>query len=177
MVGDTAGVFDMVHVGHQRFLEQARARCDRLSVGITTDELCEQRKHKTPIVSLEDRKTMLRGLRCVDEVIPQTQMDRIATWTEHHFDITFVGDDWRDSDSWRQYEATSQRSAWRSSTSHTRWVSPARSCANVSVASSSQRDSIFRPRAWRQPSKRTSMSISRSPLRGRLQGTERKDER
>lgn len=47
---------------------------------------------------------MLRGLRCVDEVVPQARMDRIAAWTQHHFDVTFVGDNWRGSESWRQYE-------------------------------------------------------------------------
>lgn len=65
-VGYTAGVFDMLHVGHRRHLEQARARCERLIVGVTTDELCGRRKHKTPIVSYEERAEMLRGFsRCL----------------------------------------------------------------------------------------------------------------
>lgn len=33
------------------------------------------------------------------------KIDRIAAWTENYFDITFVGDDWRGSESWQQYEA------------------------------------------------------------------------
>ncbi|MFJ1755468.1 adenylyltransferase/cytidyltransferase family protein [Kitasatospora sp. NPDC088134] len=60
LVGCTAGVFDMLHVGHVRLLERARERCDRLVVGPTTDELCERRKHKTPIVPYADRALVLR---------------------------------------------------------------------------------------------------------------------
>ncbi len=105
VVGYTAGVFDMLHVGHLRLLEQARAQCDQLIVGLTTDELCERRKHKTPIIPYVDRATMLLGLRCVDGVIPQHHMDRVAAWEQLHFDVTFVGDDWKGSESWKAYES------------------------------------------------------------------------
>jgi glycerol-3-phosphate cytidylyltransferase len=104
VVGYTAGVFDMLHVGHLRLLEQARAHCDRLVVGVTTDELCFRRKSKTPLISYEDRVAMLRGLRVVDEVVPQRQMDRLAAWDRIRFNVTFVGDDWRRSESWKAYE-------------------------------------------------------------------------
>ncbi|PUA79549.1 glycerol-3-phosphate cytidylyltransferase [Nocardioides currus] len=105
VVGYTAGVFDLLHVGHVRLLEQARAQCDRLVVGVTTDELCEQRKHKTPIIGYADRAAMLRSLRVVDEVVPQTAMDRLAAWDELRFDVTFVGDDWKGTESWKEYDA------------------------------------------------------------------------
>ncbi|WP_238011403.1 adenylyltransferase/cytidyltransferase family protein [Dactylosporangium sp. AC04546] len=105
IVGYTAGVFDMLHVGHLRLLQQARAQCDRLIVGVTTDELCQRRKHKTPLIPYSDRATMLRGLRCVDEVVPQHHMDRIAAWDRLRFDVTFVGDDWRGTASWVAYES------------------------------------------------------------------------
>ncbi|MFD7861443.1 adenylyltransferase/cytidyltransferase family protein [Streptomyces sp. NPDC059783] len=109
LVGYTAGVFDMLHVGHVRLLEQARERCDRLIVGVTTDELCERRKHKTPIVPYADRVAVLRALRCVDEVVPQSHMDRLAAWERLRFGITFVGDDWQGTGSWRAYEQSFAR--------------------------------------------------------------------
>ncbi|MEU9318318.1 adenylyltransferase/cytidyltransferase family protein [Streptomyces sp. NPDC048295] len=99
LVGYTAGVFGMLHVGHLRLLEQARRMCDRLVVGVTTDELSLQRKHRTPMFPLADRMAMLRALRCVDEVVPQERMDRLAAWEEHRFGVTFVGDDWHGSPS------------------------------------------------------------------------------
>lgn len=104
VIGYTAGVFDMLHVGHLRLLEQARSRCDRLVVGVTSDELCRTVKHKTPVVPFADRAQMLGGLRCVDEVHRQDRMDRLAAWDEFGFSVTFVGDDWKDTDSWRRYE-------------------------------------------------------------------------
>jgi glycerol-3-phosphate cytidylyltransferase len=105
LVGYTAGVFDMLHVGHLRLLERAKAQCDRLIVGVTTDELSARRKHKTPIVPYPQRAELLLGLRCVDEVVPQQRMDRIDAWRRLRFDITFVGDDWQGTDSWNKYES------------------------------------------------------------------------
>jgi glycerol-3-phosphate cytidylyltransferase len=105
LVGYTAGVFDMLHVGHLQLLEQASSQCDRLVVGLTTDQLSQRHKHKTPIIPYADRATMLLGLRCVDEVVPQHHMDRIAAWERLHFGITFVGDDWQGAESWQAYES------------------------------------------------------------------------
>jgi glycerol-3-phosphate cytidylyltransferase len=104
LIGYTAGVFDMLHVGHLRLLQQARAQCDRLIVAVTTDELCASRKHKTPVIPFADRVEMLRGLRCVDEVVPQDRMDRVDAWRRFQFGVTFVGDDWKGTESWNRYE-------------------------------------------------------------------------
>ncbi|MFJ8437344.1 adenylyltransferase/cytidyltransferase family protein [Kitasatospora sp. NPDC094019] len=104
LVGYTAGVFDMLHVGHVRLLERARERCDRLVVGVTTDELCERRKNKTPIVPYAGRAAVLSSLRCVDEVVPQRHMNRIDAWERLRFGVTFVGDDWQGTASWLAYE-------------------------------------------------------------------------
>lgn len=104
MIGYTAGVFDMFHIGHLNLLEEARSRCDFLIVGLTTDELCTDYKHKTPVIPYEERAAILRSLRLVDEVIPQHSMDRYSVWKERRFDVTFVGDDWQGSDLWADYE-------------------------------------------------------------------------
>ncbi|HEY5303458.1 MAG TPA: adenylyltransferase/cytidyltransferase family protein [Acidimicrobiales bacterium] len=103
-IGYTAGVFDMFHIGHLNLLEKARRHCDVLIVGLTTDELCQNYKHKNPVIPYFERAAIVRSLRLVDDVIPQHFMDRYSMWKERRFDVTFVGDDWRGSDLWIDYE-------------------------------------------------------------------------
>ncbi len=66
----TKGVYDMIHVGHLRYLEKARAHGDILVVSIDSDRLTKQRKGDTrPVVPEDERIEMLIGLRSVDIVI------------------------------------------------------------------------------------------------------------
>lgn len=103
-VGYTTGVFDMFHVGHLRILEQARGRCDRLIVGVTTDELSLSVKGKPPIIDFQERVDIVGALRCVDLAIPQTTMDKFSAWDQLRFDRMFVGDDWQGTDKWNVLE-------------------------------------------------------------------------
>ncbi|MGC3953800.1 MAG: adenylyltransferase/cytidyltransferase family protein [Propionicimonas sp.] len=102
--GYTTGVFDMFHVGHLRVLERAKANCDRLIVGITTDELSMERKGKLPIVPFDERREIVSALRCVDITVPQTTMNKRVAWESLRFDKMFVGDDWRGTDAWNALE-------------------------------------------------------------------------
>ena len=95
VVGYTTGVFDMFHVGHLNILKRARERCDYLIVGVSTDELCSSYKGKTPIVPFAERRAIVKSIRYVDEVIPQTNRDKFAAWQELKFNVMFVGDDWK----------------------------------------------------------------------------------
>lgn len=100
IVGYTAGVFDMFHVGHLRLLERARRKCDELMVGVTTDELSRSFKHKNPIVPYEERREIVAALGCVDRVIPQSSIDKMMVWQEWGFDRLFAGDDKRTEPEW-----------------------------------------------------------------------------
>lgn len=102
--GYTTGVFDMFHMGHLLLLERAKQQCDRLIVGVTTDELSLERKNKLPIVPFEERRQIVAALRCVDITVPQTSMDKHAAWTNLRFDRMFVGDDWRGTEQWNNLE-------------------------------------------------------------------------
>jgi D-glycero-beta-D-manno-heptose 1-phosphate adenylyltransferase len=63
------GAFDLLHVGHLRFLEAARRLGDRLIVGVESDERVRRWKGpRRPVQSQEDRCELLVALRCVDEV-------------------------------------------------------------------------------------------------------------
>lgn len=71
----TNGCFDLLHPGHIRYLADARALGDRLIVGLNDDDSVRRLKGDDkhcprPLNPLNDRISMLRGLRMVDAVIP-----------------------------------------------------------------------------------------------------------
>ena len=74
----TQGVYDLFHVGHQRYLEEAKKLGDILIVGVDTDELTRKRKGpKRPFDKLEDRLEILAGLRAVDIVTIRKEEDHV----------------------------------------------------------------------------------------------------
>lgn len=103
VIGYTAGVFDMFHVGHLRLLENAKSMCDYLVVGVTTDELAMY-KGKKPIISYNDRAEIVRNIKCVDAVVPQRDMDKALMCKKIKATYLFVGDDWYDTEKWKKYE-------------------------------------------------------------------------
>lgn len=65
----TNGCFDLLHVGHLRYLQEARALGDVLVIGLNTDASVRRLKgSQRPIVPELERAEMLAGLRCVDYV-------------------------------------------------------------------------------------------------------------
>jgi len=65
----TNGCFDIIHPGHIHLLEQARLLGTKLIVGINSDASVKAIKgEERPYFSQDDRKAVLKGLRCVDEV-------------------------------------------------------------------------------------------------------------
>jgi len=65
-----SGVFDLFHLGHLQFLEQARALGDRLIVGVQTDEWVKEYKGEAPIYPLWHRLRLVAALSCVDVAFP-----------------------------------------------------------------------------------------------------------
>lgn len=104
-IGYTTGVYDMFHIGHLNILRRAKELCDYLIVGVTTDELCYQRKHKYPIIKETERLEIIKSIRYVDRAIFQTDMDKVNIVKKIGAEVVFVGSDWKDTPSWQQYEA------------------------------------------------------------------------
>lgn len=105
LIGYTTGVYDMFHVGHLRLLERAAQACDELVVGVTTDALAATRKARPPVIPLEDRMAIIGALSCVDRVVAQDSMDKLAAWEVLRFERMFVGDDWKGTPQWQALEA------------------------------------------------------------------------
>lgn len=103
-VGYTTGVFDMFHIGHLNILKRAKEWCEYLIVGVSTDELVEEYKNKTPIIPYENRKEIVESIKYVDKVVPQTTMDKVKAWEELHFDAMFHGSDWKNSELYIKYQ-------------------------------------------------------------------------
>lgn len=97
-VGYTTGVFDMFHIGHLNILKRAKEQCDYLIVGVSTDEVVQSYKNKTPIIPFAERIAIVQELKCVDRAVPQTGMDKMEAWKKYHFDALFHGSDWKGSD-------------------------------------------------------------------------------
>lgn len=102
--GYTSGVYDLFHIGHLNILKRAKEQCEFLIVGVSTDELVEQYKHKKPIIPFEQRIEIVRAIKYVDQVVPQTSMDKVKMWEQIPFDVMFHGNEWKGSTLYQHYE-------------------------------------------------------------------------
>jgi glycerol-3-phosphate cytidylyltransferase len=103
-IGYTTGVFDLFHIGHLNILKRAKLECDYLIVGVTSDELALSAKNKKPIIPFQERMEIVESIKFVDEVIPQTNYDKMEAWNNLKFDLMFVGNDWKGTDKWNKIE-------------------------------------------------------------------------
>jgi glycerol-3-phosphate cytidylyltransferase len=103
ILGYTTGVFDLFHVGHLNLLKRASGLCDRLVVGVTTDELVKY-KNKSAVIPFDERLSIVSSLECVASAIPQDSLDKFKQWEKLKFDVLFVGDDWHGNQTWEETE-------------------------------------------------------------------------
>ena len=92
-IGFICGFFDLLHDGHISILKQAQPNCDHLIVAVGTDELLEKRKNRKPILTYPQRVEIIKSIRYVDEVVPETNLDKLSAYRQFHFDVMFAGDD------------------------------------------------------------------------------------
>ena len=104
VIGYTTGVYDMFHIGHLNILRRAKEQCDFLIVGVSTDELVQHDKHKTPIIPFADRCAIVEAIKYVDKVVPQVDKNKLAAWEKYKFNKMFVGSDWKDTEVWNGFE-------------------------------------------------------------------------
>jgi rfaE bifunctional protein nucleotidyltransferase chain/domain len=94
-----AGVFDLLHFGHIRYLKEAKALGDVLVVGLLTDNGVERYKPHRPILTYEERWEVLKEIKGIDYVVRQEDTDPTETLKElitHGwvFDVMCRGDDY-----------------------------------------------------------------------------------
>ena len=70
MIGYAYVVGDILHIGHLLHLRNCKRLCDKLIVGVLTDEATMEKKPR-PTVPFEQRIQLVSGLRFVDAAVPQ----------------------------------------------------------------------------------------------------------
>ena len=94
----------MFHIGHLNILRNAKAQCDFLIVGVTTDRLSFSRKNKYPIIPQDERKQIVEAIKYVDKVVFQDDMNKLEAVKNYDVDVVFVGSDWKNTPEWNKYE-------------------------------------------------------------------------
>ncbi len=103
-IGYTTGVYDLFHIGHLNILKRAKEQCEYLIVGVSTDELVQHEKNKTPVIPYEERIRIVEAIRYVDKVVPQVNKNKMEAYRKYQFDVMFVGSDWKGTPQWINYE-------------------------------------------------------------------------
>lgn len=103
-IGYTQGVFDMFHIGHLNLINNAKAQCEKLIVGVNSDELVREYKNRMPVIREEARAEIIRNLKSVDECVIVSTLDKVQLYDQYKFDVVFIGDDWKGSNRWNKTE-------------------------------------------------------------------------
>lgn len=91
----TFGTFDILHYGHIRILERAKAMGNYLIVGVSSDALNERKKGRKPVYSEFERMAIIKALSCVDEVFLEESLELKRDYIlQNKADMLVMGNDW-----------------------------------------------------------------------------------
>jgi len=91
----TNGCFDVLHLGHVRYLEEAKALGGVLVVGVNSDSSVRKLKGpKRPILPEQERTEILSGLGCVDYITIFNEADPLKLITSLKPNLLVKGGDW-----------------------------------------------------------------------------------
>lgn len=75
VIGVTSGCFDMIHPLHIQYLQKCASKCQRLIVGVDSDDLLFKTKKKMPVISEFDRAFIVSSLGVVDYTFIMDSLD------------------------------------------------------------------------------------------------------
>jgi glycerol-3-phosphate cytidylyltransferase len=102
----TGGTFDLFHAGHVEFLKRCH-QLGRVVVSLNTDEFIADYKGKSPVMTYEERKTVLEACRYVSEVVPNSGgVDSRIAIESVQPDLIVIGSDWARRDYYDQMNFT-----------------------------------------------------------------------
>ena len=95
----TNGCLDILHAGHVRYLQAAKAEGDILLVGLNSDKSVKEIKgEKRPLTRQEQRAEILACLECVDYVIPFDESNPLNLIEAVKPEVLVKGSDWDEKD-------------------------------------------------------------------------------
>lgn len=102
----TGGTFDLIHSGHVNFLRRC-SEMGEVTVALNTDEFIEQYKGKPPIMTFQERREVLLGLRYVSEVVANVAgADSRISIELVKPNLVVIGSDWARRDYYKQMSFT-----------------------------------------------------------------------
>lgn len=98
-VGFTASTFDLLHAGHVQMLREAKEQCDYLIVGLQMDPSVDRPEKNTPVQTIVERYTQLKGVKYVDEIIPYaTERDLEDILSMYNIDVRILGEEYKEKE-------------------------------------------------------------------------------
>lgn len=98
-VGITFSTFDLLHAGHIQMLREAKDHCDYLICGLQMDPTQDRPDKNSPVQTIVERYSQLRGVKYVDEIIPygsEADVEDILTMYQLH--VRILGEEYRDKE-------------------------------------------------------------------------------
>jgi len=98
-VGFVASSFDLLHAGHIQMLREAKGQCDYLICGLQIEPTIDRPEKNSPVQTIVERYTQLKGVRYVDEIVPYSrESDLEDILAMYHIDIRILGEEYREKD-------------------------------------------------------------------------------
>lgn len=103
-IGYTDGVYDLFHIGHLNMIQAAKSQCEYLIVGVHGDDVVKEYKPFYPIINENERKRIIESIKGVDRAVINRFRDKMKLWELYQFDVIFIGDDWKGTERWINFE-------------------------------------------------------------------------
>ena len=95
IIGITCSSFDLLHAGHIKMLEDAKAQCDYLIAALQTDPTIDRKEKNKPVQSIFERYVQLQACKYVDEIVVYaTEKDLIDILLSYPINVRILGDEY-----------------------------------------------------------------------------------
>lgn len=85
-------------------IQTAKSCCEYLIVGVHGDDVVEGYKGHRPIIGEDDRRRIIGSVKGVDRAEINRFRDKVRLWELYRFDVVFIGDDWKGTERWNNFE-------------------------------------------------------------------------